>query len=237
METLAQCEGCQKPWDKFRGKRRCPTCGVPSLVCKECLDRDADKTDSFNLKEVQCDLCVEENITSMAQVKEKERREMKDYEENHKLMPFEKDKLERLGGQNANNGSNERPNKKARSTGGDRSDPFPLTTNVRPGKNKGDVTRLWIGNLDVQNVTSEMLSKAIPDIKFVQWMCDGEGNFKGFCWVEMKDSEAASMAFAAGRAARQLCGRAIKVNYDPDTKGRWPPPNAEFLNGYSKDSK
>ena len=34
---MGECEACHKPWDMYRGKRRCPTCGVPSLICKACF--------------------------------------------------------------------------------------------------------------------------------------------------------------------------------------------------------
>ena len=40
VETVGSCEKCGKGWDRFRGKRRCPCCGVPSLICKGCWDRD-----------------------------------------------------------------------------------------------------------------------------------------------------------------------------------------------------
>ncbi len=54
-EILGKCEACHKPWDRYRGKRRCPTCGVPLLVCKDCNNK-VKKND----KSVRCDLCVEE---------------------------------------------------------------------------------------------------------------------------------------------------------------------------------
>ena len=54
-DILGKCESCHKPWDKYRGKRRCPTCGVPLLICKDC-DGIIKKHD----KSVRCDLCVEE---------------------------------------------------------------------------------------------------------------------------------------------------------------------------------
>ena len=38
VEVLSKCEACEKPWDRFRGKRRCPTCGVPSIICSDCFD-------------------------------------------------------------------------------------------------------------------------------------------------------------------------------------------------------
>jgi hypothetical protein len=45
----------------YRGKRRCPTCGVPSLICRECFL--ADKGERKNLgRGVRCDLCIEQGI-------------------------------------------------------------------------------------------------------------------------------------------------------------------------------
>ena len=70
--TLGKCESCQKPWDKFRGKRRCPTCGVPSLICRDCLDQNVT---------VQCDLCVEQKVTSKKDLRRKEEEELKRYEQ------------------------------------------------------------------------------------------------------------------------------------------------------------
>ena len=62
-EVMGSCHGCGKPWDMYRGKRRCPTCGVPSLICRDCFQAN---------RRVQCSLCVEEKITSKAQLKDRE---------------------------------------------------------------------------------------------------------------------------------------------------------------------
>ncbi|GMI28877.1 hypothetical protein TeGR_g12088 [Tetraparma gracilis] len=232
VETMSTCEACKKPWDKFRGKRRCPTCGVPSLICKPCLDEDKERK---HLKDVQCDLCVEEGVKAFAEVRGREKRELEEYERNHKLMPYEKERL--AAGEGGGEEAEEQPKKKQKkfeATGTDRSDSFPLTAKTRPGPNKGKVTRLWIGNLDTSQVDAAVLSKAFPNIKFVQWVGDGKGGFKPFCWVEMKTPEDAALVFAAGRAARKLFGKAVKVNFDPDTKSAWPPPNAEFIDGGGK---
>ena len=134
VECLSSCEGCRKPWDKFRGKRRCPTCGVPSLICKTCQDRDADKEDSFSLgKEVRCALCVEEGVSSIREMKERERWELEHYEKTHKPMPFEVEQrareaaAEKVGGAAPPQKIQE---KLAVGSSTDRSDPFPLTSKV-----------------------------------------------------------------------------------------------------------
>lgn len=35
-DVLSYCSGCKKPWDRYRGKKRCSACLVPIIVCKEC---------------------------------------------------------------------------------------------------------------------------------------------------------------------------------------------------------
>jgi hypothetical protein len=50
---LFRCCGCNTPWDKYRGKKRCHACGVPLLICPQCIEKDVDKT-------AQCTLCQED---------------------------------------------------------------------------------------------------------------------------------------------------------------------------------
>ena len=76
---MSQCESCQKPWDQFRGKRRCPTCGVPSLICKSCWQAHEDGSKTID-KSIRCDLCVEQNIQSKRDLRQKEQREIQEYE-------------------------------------------------------------------------------------------------------------------------------------------------------------
>merc|ERR1719491_2892798 len=64
---MGKCESCFKPWDMYRGKRRCPTCGVPSLICKDCFANDKEagkggKKSKLKGRDVRCELCVEQNI-------------------------------------------------------------------------------------------------------------------------------------------------------------------------------
>jgi predicted sulfurtransferase len=67
---LGVCEACAKPWDMYRGKRRCPTCGVPSLICKACWQENDDgkRLDKW----IRCDLCVEQNVRSKRDLRERE---------------------------------------------------------------------------------------------------------------------------------------------------------------------
>ena len=48
-----RCHGCNNPWDKYRGKKRCHACGVPLLICPQCIENNVDKT-------ALCTLCQED---------------------------------------------------------------------------------------------------------------------------------------------------------------------------------
>lgn len=76
---LSQCEACAKPWDKYRGKRRCPTCGVPSLICKECYQADQDGGRKLD-RTIRCDLCVEQRVRSKKEWKLQEQSQLDSYE-------------------------------------------------------------------------------------------------------------------------------------------------------------
>jgi predicted sulfurtransferase len=58
----SKCCVCECPWDRYVGKKKCFTCGVPVLMCEKCMSKKPDKTPGMELK-VRCPLCVEENIT------------------------------------------------------------------------------------------------------------------------------------------------------------------------------
>ena len=62
---LAKCCVCGVSWDRYVGKKKCLTCGVPVLMCDKCMSLKPDKTPGMELK-VRCPLCVEENITVLA---------------------------------------------------------------------------------------------------------------------------------------------------------------------------
>ncbi|KAL3923718.1 MAG: hypothetical protein SGILL_001496 [Bacillariaceae sp.] len=64
-EAPAKCCVCGDPWDRYVGKKKCLTCGVPVLMCDKCMSLKPDKTPGMELK-VRCPLCVEENITVLA---------------------------------------------------------------------------------------------------------------------------------------------------------------------------
>lgn len=53
LNILGRCCGCKIPWDKYRGKRRCPICGVPLLLCMDCQQ--------LNERKFKCTLCQEDD--------------------------------------------------------------------------------------------------------------------------------------------------------------------------------
>ncbi len=56
----ANCCICSRAWDRYVGKKKCYTCGVPVLMCDRCMSKKADKVEQMK---VRCPLCVQENIT------------------------------------------------------------------------------------------------------------------------------------------------------------------------------
>lgn len=63
--VLGKCVVCKTNWDRFIGKKKCYTCGIPVLMCDSCLSQKPDKTPGKELS-VRCPLCVEEKITTPA---------------------------------------------------------------------------------------------------------------------------------------------------------------------------
>lgn len=92
-----ECAKCHKPWDRYIGKRKCYTCGVPVLVCDTCMslqssgnkktkkknkvnkDSEGEKADAakndgkYDSKSqegnnrIRCPLCIEEGVTVAAE--------------------------------------------------------------------------------------------------------------------------------------------------------------------------
>jgi ribosomal protein S14 len=63
----------------YRGKRRCPTCGVPSLICRDCFLADKEGRKKLG-KLVRCHLWVEQGITSKRDLRERGQVEIEEYE-------------------------------------------------------------------------------------------------------------------------------------------------------------
>ena len=60
--SSSKCCVCKSPWDRYIGKKKCYTCGVPVLMCDRCMSEKPDKKPGMELS-VRCPLCVEEEIT------------------------------------------------------------------------------------------------------------------------------------------------------------------------------
>eukprot|EP00557_Chaetoceros_sp_GSL56_P003025 CAMPEP_0176490524 /NCGR_PEP_ID=MMETSP0200_2-20121128/7920_1 /TAXON_ID=947934 /ORGANISM="Chaetoceros sp., Strain GSL56" /LENGTH=609 /DNA_ID=CAMNT_0017887843 /DNA_START=152 /DNA_END=1977 /DNA_ORIENTATION=- len=173
LQALGNCEACKKPWDKYRGKRRCPTCGVPSLICKECHDADANGIRKLD-RSIRCDLCVKEGITSKQQIREREEKEMEQYEK----------KLREIYGF-------ELPKKKKRNA----HDVENIPKRHKSAPNPDNITRLFIKNLCAKRVDQKELCELFPGITHVEWIMDKKsGNWYGSVFVEMATAEDAALA-------------------------------------------
>lgn len=64
IQIETQCCICHKPWDRYIGKKKCETCGVPVLMCDSCMS-SIKKRNPKPL--VRCPLCIEENVTVRAE--------------------------------------------------------------------------------------------------------------------------------------------------------------------------
>ena len=195
---MGKCEACAKPWDKYRGKRRCPTCGVPSLICRECWQADQNKTKKLD-KSIRCDLCVEQDIQSKKKLREKEQRELEEYE------------------------------RRLRDTGflcPPQLEPSALSAST-VHSNPNGVTRLFLKNMCRQQMTEEILMEHVPGITHIVWRTDrGSNQFFGQGWVEMESPQAAAAAVAQS-GQKVVLGRPLYVEYQPpDGKDVWPPRSA-----------
>ncbi|KAL7571025.1 hypothetical protein ACA910_003744 [Epithemia clementina (nom. ined.)] len=76
-----KCCVCEKPWNRYVGKKKCGTCGVPVLMCNACMTTKKSHSKKTmhppqNNQQfqgegadllVRCPLCVEENVTVRAE--------------------------------------------------------------------------------------------------------------------------------------------------------------------------
>ncbi len=51
--VVSKCAACDQPWDKYRGRKRCPQCSVPLLICVPCQEKEKHKS-------ALCSLCKED---------------------------------------------------------------------------------------------------------------------------------------------------------------------------------
>ncbi len=61
-KLVSKCCVCSQPWDRYIGKKKCYTCGVPVLMCDRCQSTKPDKNPETKLS-VRCPLCIAENVT------------------------------------------------------------------------------------------------------------------------------------------------------------------------------
>ena len=196
---MGKCEACSKPWDMYRGKRRCPTCGVPSLICRQCMEADRDGNRKLG-KEVRCDLCVSENVTSKGEVLEKMRREMEHYE--RKLR--EKQEGNEEGDNNIKQWC-------------------AIDSDLKLSPNPDSITRLFLSNMCTKQMDESILVKFLSGISHIQWLTDYKTKaFHGKAFVEMSTPDDAARAISKG--GQKVLERPIVVRYaPPDPKHSWPP--------------
>eukprot|EP00978_Attheya_sp_CCMP212_P009889 scaffold23526_cov51-Attheya_sp.AAC.2 len=198
--VLGICEACTKPWDVLRGKRRCPTCGVPSLICRDCAE--ADRTGKRKLsRDVRCDLCVKEGIQSKTEIKEKEQRDLLAYQSKHA---------------NVNAGTTDvRMDGSAHERQPDRP--------VVAVKNPEGITRLFIKNLHSDTDEARLVELLDRKVTHIQWLTDRQtGQFYGTAFCEMASKDDAALA-VANLHKQTVNGRTIIVKLQKaNSKDIWP---------------
>lgn len=198
-EPLSNCAGCDKPWDRFGGKRRCPTCGVPSLLCNECYkNKTLDQS-------VRCDLCVQQGIHSKASLRRKEEEDFQRYERRQRELGL--------------------LNPSAALTSTDK-DPVSanLITSPECVPNPDGITRLFLKNMCRNGMTEQILIDHLPGVTHIVWRLR-QGEFFGHGWVEMESPDLA--AAAVTRSGEKVLGRPLYIMFEaPDPKDLWPPPRS-----------
>jgi len=217
---MGKCESCHKPWDKYRGKRRCPTCGVPSLICKECYDADVEGTRLLG-PSIRCDLCVAENITSKKQLAKKMDQEQEQYERKLK-----KSKISAKIGESRHLDSSSSVYSSARRDKNDVGDTHFSTSLTTTSRHTKSSTRLHLKNMCVKRMDQETLVQHIPNITHIQWITDRKtGQWYGSAFVEVKSLEDAEY-IVNELNGKNILGRPIRIVYSPpDPKDKWPVPN------------
>ena len=157
-------------------------------------------------KSIRCELCVEENIRSKGQLKERELKELEVYQENLKRKGLLALK--------------ESPPQKAKG---------PLGKKLKAVPNHDGVTRLFLKNMCRQTMDEGILMEHIPGITHIVWRTDRKsGQFFGQAWVEMATPDEAAIAVAMN--GMKVLGRPLYVSFQPpDGKDRWPPPNSAVV--------
>ena len=208
QKAMGKCEACRKPWDKYRGKRRCPTCGVPSLICRDCYLADQSGQRKLG-RAVRCDLCVEEGIRSKQEVREREQRELEEYKRSQQAKGLTHPQPEVTQQSPSSNSNSSR-----------------VVKTRPPAPNPNNVTRLLLKNMCRRNMDETTLMETIPGITHIVWRTDRlSGQFFGSGWVEMATPDDAAVAVAMN--GKRVLGRPLYVEYQPpDPKDLWPPPSS-----------
>lgn len=193
------------------GKRRCPTCGVPSLICKDCAIADKEGRKRLG-KNVRCDLCVEQKIFSKHDLRERDEKEIQQYE----AKMAAKGLLQ--------------PNRNIWNASSGGCTPASSQHGTPPHTNPNGVTRLFLKNMCRKNMDETSLMEALPGITHIVWRLDrATGNFLGSGWVEMATPSDAARAVAQDGKLR-VFGRPLGIAYQaPDGKDSWPPPNSAVI--------
>lgn len=200
-EVLGRCSACEKPWDMYRGKRRCPTCGVPSLICRDCFAADRNGTQRLG-GEVRCDLCVEEGVHDKRELRKQEARETREYEARARHKANDENECS-MPGQGA------------------------APRQPRPNPNR--ITRLFLKNMCAKRTNESRLLEVLHParVTHIQWLLDRRtGKFYGSAFIEVETPEDAGSVLALDGVV--VLGRTMIVKYQKaDEKDVWPIPKTE----------
>ena len=192
--------------DMYRGKRRCPTCGVPSLICRDCFEADKAGTKKLG-REVRCDLCVAEDVHNKRELREREERDMKEYELKLKSKLHD-EYVPPIQRKHA------------------------ITRKPRPNPER--ITRMFLKNMCAKQMDESKLLEFLHParVTHIQWLTDrNTGKFYGSAFIEVKTAEDAGSVLALD--GMSVLGRKIKVKYQrADVKDVWPIPNTEVSGSY-----
>ena len=208
--VLGSCEACLKPWDVYKGKRRCPTCGVPSLICKDCQLADEKGMRKID-QSVRCKLCIEENITSKKQLKD---RLKKDSEKYHQTLKAKYQHIKQHCTDPNIEKHNEKNHVEASTSMFSQAQTQDNTNKV--ASNPQNIKRIIIKNMSVTHINESNLRKIVKGILHIHWIKDKQSNiWYGAAFVEMVSPMAASIAVGTLNGKRYF-GRDMNVTFaDP----------------------
>ena len=234
--VMGKCEGCGKAWDKYRGKRRCPTCGVPSLTCRDCWLADQEGKKKLD-RSIRCDLCVEQGIWSKHDLRQREAQELEEYENKMKQLHI----LHPASVPTTGTGRGEEAGEAETSTKETTTSPQIGTHGVGESEsflsvaNPDGVTRVYLRNMCRKNMTEQVLMKHLAGITHIVWKLvynrskgggGANGVFLGQGWVEFATPDAAARAVAQSGQLEILRRPLFMTFQPPNAKDCWPPPHS-----------